>query len=244
MLSGTFAKEWVDMKKVRAFTLIELLVVIAIIAILAAILFPVFARARENARRASCQSNLKQIGIAMAQYTQDYDEKMPIQYLTIDGATSWWVDQIYPYIKSYQVFVCPSDSMPQTYPYGRPAGAPTMVKSYNGNSVAACAISGWPAVSQSTAPFMYGIGQSIVQQEDVSGTILIAEAVGTTPFTTATQYQWMNFSDCDQTDHGPGGTTPQHAKRHLEGGNYLFCDGHVKWLKETKAGMWTNRSGD
>lgn len=62
----------------RAFTLIELLVVIAIITLLAAILFPVFARARENARRSSCQSNLKQIGIGIAQYTQDYDEKMPL----------------------------------------------------------------------------------------------------------------------------------------------------------------------
>src|SRR5687768_5924591 len=62
----------------KGFTLIELLVVIAIIAILAAILFPVFARARENARRSSCQSNLKQIGLGFAQYTQDYDEKMPI----------------------------------------------------------------------------------------------------------------------------------------------------------------------
>lgn len=63
----------------RGFTLIELLVVIAIIALLAAILFPVFARARENARRASCQSNLKQIGLSVVQYTQDYDETFPLQ---------------------------------------------------------------------------------------------------------------------------------------------------------------------
>ncbi len=92
-------------RRKTAFTLIELLVVIAIIAILAAILFPVFARARENARRSSCQSNLKQIGIAIAQYTQDYDEKT----LVVDENTGYtWFVPIQPYIKSEQVFRCPS----------------------------------------------------------------------------------------------------------------------------------------
>ena len=84
------------------FTLIELLVVIAIIAILASILFPVFARARENARRSSCQSNLKQIATGVAQYTQDYDEKYPY------STTATYVAQLQPYLKSTQIFVCPS----------------------------------------------------------------------------------------------------------------------------------------
>ena len=96
------------MKK-SAFTLIELLVVIAIIAILAAILFPVFARARENARRASCQSNLKQIGLGFQQYAQDYDGWTPGSGVyPRPGVYHSWPTVIYPYIKSEQLFACPS----------------------------------------------------------------------------------------------------------------------------------------
>lgn len=91
----------------RGFTLIELLVVIAIIAILAAILFPAFARARENARRASCQSNLKQIGLGIKQYTQDYDERLP-SALVSDANVVGWAGAIQPYVKSEQIFQCPS----------------------------------------------------------------------------------------------------------------------------------------
>lgn len=107
------------------FTLIELLVVVAIIALLAAILFPVFARARENARRASCQSNLKQIGLGFAQYTQDYDEKYPPTRRDNPGGDNkaamqsgadyyayfTWVDGIDPYVKSSGVYRCPSDTI-------------------------------------------------------------------------------------------------------------------------------------
>lgn len=117
----------------RAFTLIELLVVISIIALLAAILFPVFSRARDNARRSSCQSNLKQIGLGLLQYTQDYDETMTrSHYVSFGGGGSnWyegslhpdttsvdasgnqkrkyhWMDAVYPYVKNLQIFVCPS----------------------------------------------------------------------------------------------------------------------------------------
>lgn len=92
----------------KAFTLIELLVVIAIIAILAAILFPVFGRARENARRSSCQSNLKQIGLAFEQYKSDYDQIWPAADTYVNKMYIAWPTMIQPYVKSAQIFECPS----------------------------------------------------------------------------------------------------------------------------------------
>jgi len=105
------------------FTLIELLVVIAIIAVLAAILFPVFARARESARRTSCLSNLRQIGLGLLQYVQDYDEQNTRHWYGSDSGPSdaagtgnryKWMDAIYPYVKTEQIFNCPSHTLPVT----------------------------------------------------------------------------------------------------------------------------------
>jgi prepilin-type N-terminal cleavage/methylation domain-containing protein len=108
----------------RGFTLIELLVVIAIIAILAAILFPVFAKAREKARQSSCLSNCKQLGLAIMQYTQDYDEMLPLGQMDTVPVT-YPLRGIYdgtsvlmPYIKNQQVGICPSQN--NTFGYGWP----------------------------------------------------------------------------------------------------------------------------
>ena len=101
------------MSRRRGFTLIELLVVIAIIAILAAILFPVFAKAREKARQSSCLSNVKQLALASMGYAQDYDEQLPASYKA--GPPIYWTDTISPYIKNTQIFKCPSLGIPESF---------------------------------------------------------------------------------------------------------------------------------
>ena len=199
--------------KRQGFTLIELLVVIAIIAILAAILFPVFARARENARRSSCQSNLKQIGLGLIQYTQDYDEKSPVlRGGNAGGAAGGVFFIVQPYLKSTQIFQCPSETNGPND--GNPATAGYSDYAYNLN---------------------LGYARS---PEAIRG---LAQAALTQPTLTVMAIDWESGAADSYTAGVPGVTTVPGAalattsngvaQRHLETQNALFADGHVKAYK-------------
>jgi prepilin-type N-terminal cleavage/methylation domain-containing protein/prepilin-type processing-associated H-X9-DG protein len=229
--------------KRKGFTLIELLVVIAIIAILAAILFPVFARARENARRASCQSNLKQIGLGIMQYTQDYDERLPGRFVGYDsGVTNvTWKTVIAPYIKSTQLFACPSntrnaniggDGFPESYSCN---GYDT--DTANSANAVVGGRSPMPLISDSSPANRSG-GRALAEMNDVARTILVSEYSG--PATEMPVHIGVNDF---LTWFGNAGGAPGVFPGHLGTVNFLFADGHVKALKPSATGnsanMWT-----
>lgn len=255
----------------RGFTLIELLVVIAIIAILAAILFPVFAKARENARKISCLSNLKQIGIGLVQYGQDYDGYMPGSQQNVTGGTISWPTIMQPYIKNEQVFVCPSgekgltssDAVTPPTPYcgvtdsnatpntfnqggdGSTLGSELVHKlSYGRNLI--------PTNAWATAGFTGGDKSGFVT---TSTTLSVNDADVAEPATTIhifdawTQqcYTGNSMRGIQQeirTDHYPNNTFSKVARRHFDGFNALFGDGHAKFLRwgTTTACMWSIQS--
>lgn len=211
----------------RAFTLIELLVVIAIIAILAAILFPVFGRARENARRSSCQSNLKQIALAVTQYAQDYDERyIPIR----TSATSYfsWPAVVAPYLKSTQVLACPSA-------FQKSAGAVDVITTYTYNWFVGIKVGGTDAKMLADIPLPAQSPMFI----DAGGTTQPNQGLyfilpDTQPGTSVLGRIAANGMGAS----GYAGAVP--LRRHFDGANMAYTDGHVKWSRFSDGGMALN----
>jgi prepilin-type N-terminal cleavage/methylation domain-containing protein/prepilin-type processing-associated H-X9-DG protein len=225
----------------RGFTLIELLVVIAIIAILAAILFPVFARARENARRASCQSNLKQIGLGIAQYTQDYDEKLPPAHAavntTINGevlAEASWPVLIMPYVKSSQLFACPSNTNNTVRMSRTGTNTANFIPSsyvcngHHNSGTFGAQIGGKQPMDRFVVGGVTG-GASLSEIQNSAQVILIVENNGNN-----TGHDWYDIGDWT--------SATKNFTNHLGTTNILFTDGHVKAMKPAATGtpinMW------
>lgn len=225
------------------FTLIELLVVIAIIAILAAILFPVFARAREQARRTACLNNMKQIGTALQMYAQDYDEMFPLRYGDGDpthgdyehGVQRTWKNMLFPYIKSVPVFKCPSNQVAQK-----------MERAYNGTDYDH---GYFPAGYSMYLPDPFiaqSIGHGAAYPQPIAGIEYPANALiilETSYLTTdAAPYQHYcepaTVGNCnpDYTNGNLISTNSSWSSGHSKkAGNYVFMDSHAKYrtLKST-----------
>ena len=233
--------------KQRGFTLIELLVVIAIIAILAAILFPVFAKAREKARQTSCLSNEKQLGLGFAQYTSDNDSYYPCGTQGAYQGARGWAGQIFPYVKSVGVYVCPDDPqleagqhisygynstlVPNTYD-GTRGNIPDPEKLSKFTNVAktivlyeAAHLPTDPSVQPPTAPegdSPGGTGYGRPAYRGVYATGILAGVIDPGTYYSGNQAgNW--FSPTYFYDAQTG--------RHSDGSNFLFADGHAKWAR-------------
>jgi len=224
--------------KRSAFTLIELLVVIAIIAILAAILFPVFAQAREKARQTSCLSNARQIGIASAMYTQDYDETIVPAWLlySLGEVTPFdeplWPRTLQPYMKNTQILSCPSNS--QRTPYTPQPG-------------------GWTALDDLGLYGIFGAygrnacladhDAALAGVVEPANSIQFAEAVvleENIPTAKDFGYYLVFWKAFVRDELCPNGRSQAYAANmsiparwHNEGANVTFFDGHAKWFRQS-----------
>ncbi len=194
------------LRRKRGFTLIELLVVIAIIAILAAILFPVFAKAREKARTSSCMSNIKQIMLAELSYAQDYDEAFcptrrwntPREDPVVNGANMWWDQALAPYLKSTQILTCPSN---KASALGYQMWEPVCV----GN--AGLAMADLKAPSECIA--LYDVSSNPAASNYISDSPHAGSPTDPNEYTQVDRFA---------------------STRHSDGANFGYYDGHAKWI--------------
>ena len=226
------------------FTLIELLVVIAIIAILAAILFPAFAKARESARRSSCSSNLKQIGIGLMQYTQEFDEKYPLRrfapfgsgaaYSSSDSSPNdydqnSWRSVVQPYIKSTEIFACASNP-----DRSKPTYDPEFARSYGANWAY-----GTDLVDRGI--FNQAVPRALSEIVAPSRSIVVCE-MQKSPYVA---FNVERPTSPSYNDAGKGGGLANGYgdmlfAGHIGTSNYLFADGHVKSLRPLATGTPQN----
>ncbi|MES2459289.1 MAG: DUF1559 domain-containing protein [Armatimonadota bacterium] len=208
-------------RRLAGFTLIELLVVIAIIAILAAILFPVFAQAREKARQAACCSNLKQIGNAVLMYSQDYDEMLVPSAIGVGFTT--YVNLLDPYIKANQVWTCPGEMNQVT----------TATRSIGMNEAVAIGLTDG-ALNRTTPPPPIALSMADVQ---APANLIVMGDARAYAITTNFSGNTNGFQACSVGKLIEAGTPVPAVHpnyffiRHSGGSNYAFADGHVKWAK-------------